>query len=161
MDVIKRRALWGWVVGLLVLAGIFLWATAARPTVPGASAGAIARLGLVSVIVLLPALLAARTISKFTMDNTVAAVLLPIAMGVFVGLVVVMIGFTPEGTKLCSAFERHGFEPDPACYTSTATRVQEFAEGVATWLVFGLALLGSFRLRERRAQRLHHARSRA
>lgn len=154
MESVKRRAAIGWVAGFVVLVGIYVWATTTRPTIPGASAGAIARVGLIAAVTVIPVLLTARTMSKFTRDNEVAAVILPMFLAAFIAALVVIFGFTPEDARLCTAFERYEeIAPDPACFTSTVTRLRELAEGIVVWLLFGVSLRMAFRRRERKAQR--------
>lgn len=151
MDLIRRRAVLGWAIGAVAVVGLYVWAVASRPTIEGASAGVVSRVGFLAAVVALPMLLASRTISKFTVDNAVGAVLLPAVLGVVVGILVVVLGFTPEDARVCAGLARHDLV-NPACYTSTATRVAVLAEGLVSWLVFGALLIGLIELR-RRSQR--------
>lgn len=154
METIKRRALWGWLTGLVLLAGIFAAGSIARPTVPGASAAIVSRVGLLSVAAVIPVVLGGRAISRFTPDNSIAAVALPVFLATVLGVMVVIFGFTPEDARLCNAFARYEtIEPDPACFTSTGTRLRLLAEGYALWLAFGAVAYVSFRLRDRRRRR--------
>ena len=151
MEQIKRRARIGWLAGIVVLLVAFTWASIARPTIDGASAAAVSRGGLLTLVGLLPAILAGRAISRFTVDNTTAAAVLPVVLAIAIGALMVMFGWVPEDARMCTAFERYNFEPDPECFTPMSVRLTQLAEAVALWLVFGLVLLGSFRLRERKA----------
>lgn len=153
LALIRRRALWGWIAGAVILGGMFVAASLARPTVPGASAGVVSRVGMLTLVSLFPVLLAGRAISRFTADNAVAAVGLPVFLSVVLGGLVLLFGFVPEDTKLCTAFERYGFEPDPACYTPMSTRLSLLGEGYVVWLLFGGVLYGMLALRARKAQR--------
>ena len=152
MEEIKKRARVGWIAGLVVLLIAFGWASLARPTIDGASAAAVSRGGLLTLVGILPVILAGRAISRFTVDNTVAAMILPIFLAAVLGLLMAMFGWMPEDARLCSAFERYGdvFAPDPECYTPMSVRITQLLEALGLWLVFGLVLLGSFRLRERK-----------
>jgi hypothetical protein len=159
MDVIKKRARLGWVLGLITLLAIFGWASAAKPTIDGATAGAIGRTGLIAAVAILPIVFAGRTMSKFSLDNATAAAILPIFIGGFLATLVYMFGFIPERPDLCAGFERHDIPLGPECFTSFATRLRELLEAVAMWVVFGAVLEGSFRMRERKAVRAAQQRS--
>ena len=151
MDLIKKRARVGWVLGLLTLLLLFGWASIAKPTIEGATAGAIGRTGLVAAVSLLPVVIAGRAMSRFTLDNATAAAILPIFVGVFLAALVYMFGFIPERPDLCAGFARHDIPQGPECFTPLRTRLQQLAEAVGMWFLFGGVLWGSFRLRERKA----------
>ena len=154
MAVIKRRALYGWIAGLFILGALFAWQAISRPPVPGASAAIVSRVGILTAAVILPVFLGARAIARFTVDNTVAAIVLPVFLSLMIAALVIGFGFTPENARLCSGLARYEtIEPDPACFTSTATRLKILAEGYIDWILFGAILALSFRLRERKERR--------
>lgn len=159
MEQVKKRARSGWITGIVVLVVAFAWASLARPTFEGASAAAVSRGGLLTLVGILPMLLAGRAISRFTVDNTTAAVVLPVVLAAVLGGLMVMFGWTPEDARMCNAFERYGdvFAPDPACYTPMSVRVTQLLEALGLWVAFGLVLAGSFRLRERKKLRAARA----
>ena len=157
MDDIKKRAKIGWIAGIIALFGVFAWASFGRPTIPGASAAAVSRGGLLTLVGILPIMLAGRSISRFTNDNLTAAVVLPVFLALFLGGMMFMFGWLPEDARLCSAFERYGFDPDPECFTPMSVRLTQLAEAALLWVVFGAVMYVSFRLRERKALRAANA----
>ena len=157
MDEIKRRAKLGWIGGLIVLVAVFAWASLAKPTIPGAVAASVSRGGLLTLVGLLPIVFAGRAIARFTNDNLTAAAVLPVVMALFLGGLVYVFGWLPEDARLCSAWERYGFAPDPECFTPMSVRLTQLAEALALWLLFGGVLYASFWLRERKALRTANA----
>lgn len=154
MATVKQRALWGWVAGLVVLAVIFGWAMIARPTIPEASAAVVGRGGLLTLVALFPIVLGGRAISRFTPDNTVAALVLPIFLATVLGLLIFLFGFLPEDARLCGSLSRYEtIDIGPECFTAIETRLALLLEGYAVWLLFGIVLWASFRLRERSERR--------
>ena len=150
MSTVRKRALWGWVAGLVVLAAIFIWASMARPTVPDASAAVVGRGGLLLLVAIIPIFLGGRAISKFTADNMTAALVLPVFLAAVLGALVYLFGFVPEDQRLCGALSRYEtIVIGPECFTAVETRLAVLAEGYGVWLLFGLVLWGSFRLRDR------------
>ena len=149
MDLIRKRAWIGWAAGIVVIGAIFVWASMARPSVEGASAAAISRGGLLTLVMILPILLAGRAISKFTADNTIAAVLLPVVLAGALGALMVMFGWVAENQRLCTAFERYDLA-GPECYTPLSARLTQLAEAYGLWVVFGVVLFGFFQLRARK-----------
>src|SRR5687768_14777775 len=136
MAMIRRRAAIGWVSGLVLILGAFAWAWVEMPTIDGATGGSISRNGLLTVAALLPVLLAARAVSKFTVDNTAGAVVVPVIVSLGVALMVVVFGFSAEGAAKCSLFAEAGLTVAPSCYTSVGTRLAVLGEGLAIWLIF-------------------------
>ena len=157
MEELKRRARIGWIAGLIAVIGIFAYASFAKPTIPGAAAAAVSRGGLLTLVGFLPILFAGRAIARFTNDNLTAAVILPVFLGLFLGGLMFMFGWLPEDARLCSAWERYGFAPDPECFTPMSVRLTQLAEAAVLWLVFGAVLYASFRLRARKALRAAQA----
>ena len=153
MDDIKRRARIGWIAGLIALVAIFAWASFGKPTIPDARAAAVSRGGLLTLVGFLPIVLAGRAISRFTNDNLTAAVVLPVVLAIGLGALMFMFGWLPEDARLCSAWERYGFAPDPECFTPMGVRLTQLAEAAMLWAVFGGVLYASFRLRERKSMR--------
>ena len=137
----------------MIIGGVFGWAAIELPTIEGATGGAISRSGLLTILALLPALLAARTVAKFTVDNTVGAVVVPVLLSAAIGVLVVLFGFTAEGAAACGVLQEAGLTAPTSCYTSWPVRLSLLAEGVAVWLVFGGVMVMFFRLRERRQRR--------
>ena len=153
MAMIRRRAAIGWVSGLVLILGAFTWASVKTPTIDGATGGAISRNGLLTIAALLPVLIAARAVSKFTVDNTFGAFLVPVIVSLGVALMVLLFGFSAEGAANCSLFREAGLTVAPSCYTSLGTRLAVLGEGLAVWLIFAGALVGAFKLRERSRRR--------
>lgn len=154
MDLVKKHAVWGWLAGLLVLAALFVWRAVSEPSMPGASAAIVSRVGMLSIAAIFPVILGARTIARFTADNTTAALLLPIFLALLLGVLVIIFAFIPEDARLCSGLARYEtIERDPACVTSTATRLKLLAEAYVIWLLFGALLYVSFRLRQRKERK--------
>ena len=161
MDLIKKRSRVGWVLGLVTLLLLVGWASIAKPTIDEATAGAIGRTGLIAAVSVLPLVLAGRAMSRFTMDNALAAAVLPIFIGVFMAALVYVFGFIPERPDLCAGLARHDIALGPECYTPMAARLRQLAEAVGMWLLFGGVLWGSFRLRERKAVKAQRSMSQA
>lgn len=150
METVKKRALWGWIAGLVVLAALFAWAWQVRPTVPDASAAVVGRGGLLLLVAAFPIVLGGRAISRFTADNIVAALVLPIFLAVVLSILIYIFGFIPEDARLCGALSRYEtIDVGPECFTPAGTRLALLGEGYLVWVLFGLVILVSFKLRER------------
>src|SRR5688572_5891466 len=102
MATIRRRAAIGWIAGLVLMLAAFAWASMRSPTIAGATGGSISRNGLLTIAALLPVLLAARAVSKFTVDNTVGAVLVPLMVSFAVTVMVLLFGFSAESAAKCA-----------------------------------------------------------
>ena len=150
MSTVRRRALWGWVAGLFVLAAMFAWSSSVRPTVPDASAAVVGRGGLLLLVGIFPIFLGGRAIAKFTADNMVAALVLPVFLALVLGALIHLFGFIPEDARLCGGLARYEeIVVGPECYTSSGTRLAVLAEGYGVWVLFGVVMWMSFRLRDR------------
>lgn len=150
MSTVRRRALWGWVAGLFVLAAMFAWSSSVRPTVPGASAAVVGRGGLLLLAGIFPIFLGGRAIARFTADNVVAAFVLPIFLALVLGVLIHLFGFIPEDMRLCGSLARYEeIVIGPECYTATGTRLAVLGEGYGVWALFGVVMWASFRLRDR------------
>ena len=150
MSTVRKRALWGWVAGLVVLAAMFAWSSSARPTVPDASAAVVGRGGLLVLVGIFPVFLGGRAMSRFTADNVVAAFALPVFLAFILGVLIHFFGFIPEDARLCGGLARYEeIVIGPECYTAIETRLALLAEGYGVWVLFGMVLWVSFRLRDR------------
>jgi hypothetical protein len=152
MQQVKKRAKVGWIAGVITVVAIFVLATIGQPTVAGATAASVGRGGLLTVVGILPILFAGRAISRFTVDNTTAAVVLPVFLALLLGTLMFVFGWIPENTRVCSGLARYSeIELGPECFTPWSARLTQLAEALGLWVVFGLVLAASFRLRERKA----------
>ena len=150
MATVRRRALWGWLAGLFILAAMFAWSWSVRPTVPGASAAVVGRGGMLLLAGIFPVFLGGRAIARFTADNVVAAIALPMFLAVGLSALIHMFAFIPEDARLCRGLARYGDAlVGPECYTAAGTRLALLAEGYGIWVLFGVVLWASFRMRDR------------
>lgn len=103
-----------------------------------------------SLVGAIPIVLGGRAISRFTADNMTAALVLPIFLSAVLGALIYLFGFVPEDQRLCGALTRYEtIEIGPECFTAIETRLAVLAEGYGVWILFGLVLWVSFRLRDR------------
>ena len=150
MSDVRKRTLWGWLAGLVVITAIFIWASIARPTVPDASAAVVGRGGLLLLVALFPIFLGGRAISRFSGDNSTAALILPIFLSMVLGALIYLFAFFPEDARLCAGLSRYEtIQVGPECFTAMDTRLAVLAEGYGVWLLFGGVLWGSFKLHDR------------